>query len=151
MFNDWKAEKAIEALVTEAQDLADKLATTKPHFRDSYATQVQVWAAIHHAKGEDLYALMDWKPAAITSFAKSAAREFAALRKAREYERSDGLNVWLQTARALTQPRIMAPAKAIWEALAEAGLNVPTMVEEVLEEQGLTASPFGPVPKGFEP
>ena len=58
MFSTWKQEKAIAALVDEAQALADKLAGAKPHFVDAYAAWAQLWAVQHLAEGQDLAAML---------------------------------------------------------------------------------------------
>jgi len=150
MFGTWKAEKAVQALVDEAQALADKLAVAKPHFVDAYATWAQVWAVQFAAEGQDLASVQAWKPAEAARFAKAAAARIAVLRKAREYERSDGLTVWMHTARAVGEPRVLPAVQAIWVRLAEAGPNVPTMTEEALIEAGLPVGGARVVPLGLE-
>ncbi len=149
MFGTWKAEKAVQALVDEAQALADKMAGAKPHFVDAYAAWAQVWAVQHQGEGQDLAGVLGWKHAEAARFAKAAATRIAALRKAREYERSDGLTIWMHTARAVSEPRLLPPVRAIWARLAEAGPNVPTMTEEALVEAGLPTGGARCVPLGL--
>ena len=45
MFNAWKQEKAMAALVGDAQAVADKLASAKRHVVDSCAEIAWFWAA----------------------------------------------------------------------------------------------------------
>ena len=149
MFGTWKAEKAVQALVDEAQALADKLAGAKPHFVDAYAAWAQVWAVQHLAEGQDLAGVLSWKPAEAARFAKSAATRIAAFRKAREYERGDGLTIWMHTARAVSEPRILLPVQAIWRELAKAGPNAPSMADEALVEAGLPLGGAWVVPRGL--
>jgi hypothetical protein len=149
MFGTWKAEKAVQALVDEAQGLADKLAGAKPHFVDAYAAWAQVWAVEHLAEGRDLAAVLTWKPAEAARFAKQAETRIAAYRKAREYERSNGLTIWMHTARAVGEPRVLPPVRAIWLALAQAGPNAPSMADEALAEAGLPPSAAWIVPMGL--
>lgn len=150
MFSNWKQAKAIAALVDEAQALADKLAGAKPHFVVSHAAEAQVWAVSHLAEGLNLVDLIDWTPAAAVRFAKSAASRIAALRKKREYARSDGLAIWLHTARAVSEPRIAPPVRDIWRLLMQAGPNADAMAEEMLQDAGLPTDSRRLVPKGFE-
>ena len=149
MFGTWKAEKAIAALVDEAQALADKLASAKPHFVESYAAEAQVWAVRHRAEGVDLAGVLNWAPADAARFAKSAAARIAALRKARDYGPSDGLTIWLHTARAVSEPRILVPLREIWARLGEVGPNAASMAEEALAEAGLPTGEAWIVPKGL--
>ena len=149
MFGTWKAEKAVQALVDEAQALADKLASAKPHFVESYAAEAQVWAVRHMAEGVDLANVLDWTPADAARFAKSAATRIAALRKARDYGPSDGLTIWLHTARAVSEPRILPPLRAIWARLGRVGPNAASMAEDLLQEAGLPAGGAWVVPKGL--
>ena len=109
MFNDWKQEKAIAALVAEAQALSERLSQAKPHVLDSHAAHAQFWAAHYAADGQDLYALMTWPPVTVSKFVKATQTRIAALRKARDYDQSDGLTIWLHTARAVTEPRLLPP------------------------------------------
>ena len=150
MFGTWKQEKAIAALVDEAQALADKLAVAKPHFVESYAAKAVVWAAIHLAEGVVLADLIQWKPAAAARFAKTAESKIAALRKAREYSRGDGLTVWMHSARAVNEPRITPAVRAIWRLLARAGSNADAMAEDLLGDAELPTDSRRIVPKGFE-
>ncbi len=149
MFSAWKDEKAIATLVEEAQAVSDKLATTKPHFRDAHAAAAQVWVAKSLAEGQDLYSLSDWPPAAVKRFASSAKTRVAALRKARDYDSSDGLAVWLHTARAISEPRIAPAVRDIWQHLMGAGPNAQSMAEETLQEAGLPLGGALRIPKGF--
>ena len=149
MFSTWKAEKAVQALVDEAQALADKLVGAKPHFVEAYAAWAQVWAVRHRAEGQDLGAVLTWKPAEAARFAKAAATRIAAFRKAREYEQSDGLTIWMHTARAVSEPRILPPVRAIWAALGRAGPNAASMAAEALAEAGLPSDGVRAVPLGL--
>lgn len=149
MFSAWKDEKAIANLVEEAKAVSEKLASTKPHFRDAHAAAAQVWVAKSLAEGQDLYSLIDWPPAEVKRFASSAKTRVAALRKAREYDMSDGLAIWLHTARAVSEPRIAPAVRDIWQHLMQAGPNAQGMAEELLQEAGLPAGGALRIPKGF--
>jgi hypothetical protein len=149
MFSSWKQEKAIAALVAEAQALADKLAGAKPHFVVSHAAEAQVWAVSQLAEGLNLMELIDWTPAAAARFAKTAETKIAALRKKRDYARSDGLAIWLHTARAVSEPRIAPPVRDIWRLLMQAGPNADAMAEELLRDAGLPEGGARVVPKGL--
>ncbi len=149
MFSAWKDEKAIATLVEEAEAVSEKLVTAKPHFRDAHAAEAQVWVARSLAEGLDLYSLIDWPTAAVKRFASSARTRIAALRKARAYDRSDGLAIWLHTARAVTEPRIAPAVRDIWQQLMDAGPNAQGMAEEMLQEAGLPAGGALRIPKGF--
>lgn len=151
MFNDWKQEKAKAALVDEAQAMADRLAAGKPHLRDGYAAAAWFWAASHRAAGKELLALSDWKPADLARFVSATQTKIAALRKARDYEQSDGLAVWLHTARAVTEPRIAPPVREIWQLLLSTGQNADAMAADLAAEAGLPAPDFRSAPKGFDP
>lgn len=150
MFNEWKQEKAIAALVDEAQAVADKLAGAKPHFVDSYAATAQFWAAFYLAAGQDLYALMAAKPAAAAKFASAAQVKIAALRKARDYDSSDGLAVWMHTARAVSEPRVVPPVCEIWHLIMNAGPNADSMAQDLLQDAGLPPDQSRRVPSGFD-
>jgi hypothetical protein len=150
MFSNWQKEKAVEALVDEAQALSDKLAETKLHILDSHAAAAQFWAAVYLSEGVDLEDLMNWKPAAVARFVSATQTKIAALRKKREYDSSDGLAIWLHTARAVTQPRVAPPVRAIWQRLSEAGPNAQPMAVDLMQEAGLPASQRRFVPKGFD-
>lgn len=149
MFGNWQQEKAVQALIDAAQDMADKLAAAKPHIRDDHAATARFWAASYLADGVVLHDLATWKPAAVTRFAKDAASRIAALRKQRAYASSDGLAVWLHTARAVTEPRIAPAVQAIWARLAEAGPNTDSMTEDLLAEAGLPLTQNRSSPAGF--
>ena len=149
MFNDWKLEKAVAALVTEAQDLSDKLGTAKPHILDTQAAMARLWAARQASEGLDLYAMATWKAPALKKFTSATQTRINALRKARAWDEADGLKVWLHTARALAEPRILAPVQEIWRQLAHAGPNADAMAEELLVEEGLSPDPGRAIPKGL--
>lgn len=151
MFNDWKTEKTTAALVDEAQAMADKMAGAKPHFVESYAATAQVWAAHYLASGQDLHALAQWKPGAAKSFARAAQTKIAALRKQRAYDSSDGLAIWLHTARSVDEPRIAPPAREIWQHILNAGPNAASMAQDLLEEAGLPLGGKLSAPVGFGP
>ena len=74
----------------------------------------------------------------------------AALRKQRDYASSDGLAIWLHTARAVTEPRIAPPVRQIWRLLSLAGPNADAMAEDLLQDAGLPVDSRRFVPKGFE-
>ena len=114
MFSNWQHEKAKLALIDEAQAMADKLASAKRHVLDSHAAYAQVWAVTYSAQGMDLYDLAQWKPAALTRFTAATLTKIAALRKQRAYDSSDGLAIWLHTARAVTEPRLAQAVREIW-------------------------------------
>ena len=149
MFNDWKQEKATAALVDEAQALADRLASAKPHIVDSYAATAQVWAATYFAAGQTLHDLTDWPPTAVKRFVSSAQTQIAALRKKREYDSSDGLAVWLHTARAVGEPRIAPAVQQIWQHLLATGPNAEAMTADLLQDAGLPLDVPHRCPKGF--
>ena len=149
MFSNWKQEKATTTLIEEAQALSDKLAAAKPHILDSHAASAQFWAASHLSNGLDLHELANWKPAAVARFATAAVTKIAALRKKREYDSSDGLAIWLHTARAVTEPRIAPAVRDIWWQLSQAGTNADAMAEDLLQDAGLQMDHSRRVPKGF--
>ncbi len=155
MFSAWKEEKAIATLVDEAQALAERLESAKPHVVDGYAASVRYWAVVFGAQGQNLHDLAGWKPKDAARFASAAQTRIAALRKARDYGPSDGLAVWLHTARAVGEPRIVPPVRAIWQHLLTAGPNAATMAADMVAEAGLTvgADLTGggwTAPKGFD-
>jgi hypothetical protein len=149
MFHAWKQEKATAALVEEAQALADKLAGTKPHFLDSQAAHAQLWAATLLAEGQDVDDLTHWPAARVTKFIKATQTRIAALRKAREYDSSDGLAIWLHTARAVIEPRIAPAVREIWQHLLAAGPNAAPMAEDLLQDAGLPTDQTLRCPAGF--
>lgn len=151
MFGNWQKEKAIIALVDEAQAVADRLATGKPHAVEMHAAAAQFWAIVHRADGQDLETLIDWKPADIARFLRATQTKIAALRKARDYTSSDGLAVWLYTARAVAEPRVSPAVREIWTHLSAAGVNVDSMVADLLQDAGLVQDRPRCSPKGFEP
>ena len=149
MFGNWQREKATTALVDEAQALSDKLAGAKRHVVDSYAAAAHFWAAYHLSTGLNLHYLIDWKPVAVGRFATTTEAKIASLRKQREYDSSDGLTVWLHTARAVTEPRIAPAVCDIWRQLSEAGPNAAAMAEELLQAADLPLDHSRLAPKGF--
>lgn len=149
MFSTWKQEKATAALVDEAQALADKLADAKPHHVESQAAAARFWAASYLARGQDLYRLAQWKPDAARRFASTAQASITALRKKREYDSSDGLAVWLHTARAVNEGRVAPAVREIWQHLTNAGPNADSMAEDLIQEAGLTPDGGRRVPEGF--
>lgn len=149
MFSNWQQDKAVTNQIDEAQALADKLAGAKPHIRDSHVAAARFCAASYLAQGLNLHDMAQWKPAEVARFARSARTKVAALRKLREYSASDGLAVWMHTARAITEPRIASAARAIWRQLAAAGPNVDTMTEDLLQDAGLPLDQNREVPPGF--
>jgi hypothetical protein len=149
MFNAWKQEKAIAALVDEAQALADKLAEAKPHIVDSYAATARVWVATYLAEGQALHDLTDWPSAQVKRFVSTAQTKIAALRKKREYDSSDGLAVWLHTARAISEPRIASAVRDIWRHLMATGANAEAMAADLLQDAGLPLDTPHRCPKGF--
>ncbi|CAN1563126.1 hypothetical protein MCELHM10_02759 [Paracoccaceae bacterium] len=151
MFNAWQQEKATEALVADAQAMADRLASAKRHVVDSYAATAWFWAASLQAEGQDLYAIASWPRAAIARFVTTTQTRIAALRKKRDYDLSDGLAVWLHTARALQEPRIARPVHDIWQMLLDAGPNADTMATDLMAEAGLPAVLVRKAPTGLAP
>ena len=149
MFSNWQKEKATTALVDEAQAVADRLAGAKLHVIDSYAATARFWAGFHEADGLNLYEMVDWKPAGVKRFAAASVTKIAALRKQRVYDSSDGLAVWLHTARAIAEPRIAPAARDIWRLLSAAGPNADGMADDLLQEAGLPVDQGARVPKGF--
>ena len=149
MFQDWKKEKATTALIDEAQALADKLDGTKPHFLDSQAAYAQLWAATLLTEGQDVHDLALWPAAQRTKFIKATQSRISALRKARDYDSSDGLAIWLHSARAVAEPRIAPAVRAIWQHLLAAGPNAAPMAEDLLRDAGLAITSLR-CPAGFE-
>ena len=150
MFSSWKTEKVVAGLVEEAQALADKLAVAKPHILESHAAAARFWAESYLAAGQDLYGLAEWKPAAAARFAAAALTRITGLRKKRDYDSSDGLAIWLHTARAVGEPRIAPAVRDIWHHILNAGPNADAMAQDLLQEAGLPADQGRRVPKGFE-
>ncbi|MDO9639375.1 MAG: hypothetical protein Q7J44_12630 [Pseudotabrizicola sp.] len=148
-FGNWQKEKAVKALVDEAQAVADRLAGGKPHAVEQHAAAAQFWAAVYMAEGVDLTTLVGWKPAEVARFIRATQTKIAALRKARDYVSSDGLAVWLHTARAVQEPRIAPSAREIWAHLSAAGQNVEAMLADLLEDAGLPGVEGRRVPEGF--
>ena len=151
MFNTWQQEKATAALVGDAQAVADRLATAKRHVVDSFAATTWFWAASLQAEGQDPYAIASWPPAAVTRFVTATQTRIAALRKTRDYDLSDGLSVWLHTARAVTEPRIARPVQDIWQMILGAGPNADTMATDLMAEAGLPAVLVRQAPTGIAP
>ena len=150
MFNAWKQEKATAALIEAAQDLSDKLAEAKPHFVESHAAMARFWAGHMLSQGQDLMTLADWPAAARSKFISSTQTKIAALRKARAYDSSDGLAIWLHSARALGEPCIIPAVREIWQHLAQAGQNADAMALDLLQDAGLPPDQGRCIPKGFE-
>lgn len=149
MFNAWKQEKATLALIDEAQALSNKLAERKPHILDSHAATAAFWEASYHADGQNLHNLIDWPTKAVERFISNTQTKIAALRKEREYDSSDGLTVWLHTARAVSEPRIAPHVRDIWRQIVDAGPNVETMTHDLLHDAGLRVDGEHGAPKGF--
>lgn len=149
MFNAWKQEKATAAFVDEAHALSNKLAERKPHILDSHAATAEFWAASYLVEGQNLHDMMDWTPKALERFVSKSQTRIAALRKAREYDSSDGLTVWLHTARAVSEPRIVPHVRDIWRQILDAGPNVETMAQDLLQDAGLPIDGDRRAPKGF--
>ena len=151
MFGAWQREKATEALVADAQAVADRLALAKRHVVDSYAATAWFWAASLQADGKDPYAIANWSPASVVRFVNSTQTRIADLRKKREYDLSDGLAVWLHTARAVKEPRIARAVQDIWQMILDTGPNADTMATELMAEAGLIAVLVRQAPGGFTP
>ena len=149
MFNAWQQEKATEALVDEARAVADRLAAAKRHVVDSYAANAWFWAASLQANGQDPYAIASWPPNAVARFVTTTQTRIDALRKKRDYDLSDGLAVWLHTARAVKEPRIAGPVQDIWQMMLNAGPNADTMATELMAEAGLPAVLVRRAPAGI--
>ncbi len=150
MFKSWKEEKAKSSLIDEAQALSSKLEAAKPHVLDSHAAAAQFWAAFFLAAGQNLNDLMEWKPAAVAGFVSTAQARIATLRKKREYDSSDGLAIWLHTARAVIEPRIAPPVRDIWRRILNAGPNAESMARDLLHDAGLPVDQILRAPKGFD-
>ena len=101
------------------------------------------------SNGLILYDMTDWKPKDLTRFAAAAEAKIAALRKQRAYDSSDGLAVWLHTARAVTEPRIAPAVRDIWRQLSAAGPNGDAMRDDLLQDAGLPIPQSRNMPKGF--
>jgi len=149
MFSTWKQEKAVASLVDEAQVLSDKLATAKPHILESHAAAAQFWAASYLADGQNLHDLMVWKPAAVARLVVTMQTRIAALRKKREYDSSDGLAIWLHTARAVTEPRIAPAVRDIWQLIMNAGPNADAMAQDQMHDAGISVQEGRKAPAGF--
>ena len=149
MFSTWKQEKATTALIDEAQAMADKLASAKPHIVDSHAAAARFWATTYLVAGQDLHGLATWKPPAAARFASATLTRITALRKQRDYDSSDGLAIWLHTARAVTEPRIAPAVRAIWHQILNAGPNADQMGRDLLQDAGLTVDDGLRIPTGF--
>lgn len=151
MFKNWQQEKAITALVDEAQALAERMQSPKAHIGDGHAAAARFWAGSYGAQGLDLYDIANWKSPDVARFAREATAKIAALRKARAYDSSDGLAIWLHTARAVSQPRIAPAVRLIWQRIADAGPNTDSMADDLLAEEGLPTGLPRRVPAGFGP
>ncbi len=149
-FNDWKLEKAVQALVDEAQAMADRLSSAKPHQRDALAATTRYWHSFHLAQGQDLPRLSLWPAADRARLIRALQTRIAALRKARDYDSADGLAVWLHTARACDQSRIAPALAELWGHLLAAGPNADSMADDLLAGAGLAPAPFA-APLGVTP
>ncbi|MCG6111441.1 MAG: hypothetical protein MEQ74_04535 [Paracoccus sp.] len=150
MFAAWKQEKTTAGLVAEAQALADKLAGTKPHIVEAHAAAALLWQAVFRDQGQDLHSIATWPKAKAARFAADALARIAVLRKARDYDSSDGLAVWMHSARTVAEPRIADPVRQIWAHLAAAGPNAASMAEEQIAEAGLAPHVPLRIPEGFD-
>ena len=148
MFNAWQQEKATAALVSDAQAVADRLASGKSYVVDNYAATAWFWAASLKAEGQDPYDIASWPPASVARFVTATQTRIAALRKKRDYDLSDGLAVWLHTARALKEPRIAPPVHEIWQMILNAGPNADNMATDLMAEAGLPAVLVRKAPAG---
>jgi len=149
MFSTWKQEKATTSLIDAAQAVVDKLATAKPHIPEYQAAAAQFWEASYLAEGQNLHELTVWEPAAVARFVATAQTKIAALRKAREYDSSDGLAIWLHTARAVTEPRIAPVVREIWQHILNAGPNADGMAGDQIQDAGLSIGEGRRAPRGF--
>lgn len=149
MFKSWQLEKAVQAVIDEAQGMVDRLASAKPHVVESYAAYAQLWAVTLLGEGLDLRDLAGWKPAEVKRFITGTQTRIAALRKKREYDSSDGLAVWLHTARSVTEPRIAPAVGEIWRLLQDTGVNVDAMITDLLQDAGLPSDHPRMSPKGL--
>jgi hypothetical protein len=125
------------------------LAAAKPHVVDSHAAAARFWAASYLAMGQNLNDLLDWTPKETARFTKTVQTQIADLRKKREYDSSDGLAIWLHTARAVSEPRIAPAVREIWQHLLNAGSNADAMTDDQLQDAGLPVDQTRRVPKGF--
>lgn len=151
MFSAWQQEKETAALVNDAQAVADKLASAKTHVVDSFAATAWFWAASLKAEGQDVHSIASWPPASVARFVSTTQTRIAVLRKKRDYDLSDGLAVWLHTARAVTEPCILPPVREIWQMILDAGPNAEGMANDFAAEAGLLVQPIRQAPIGFSP
>ena len=151
MFNAWQKETATAALVGDAQAVADRLASAKGHVVDNYAATAWFWAASLQAEGQDPYAIASWPPAAVARFVTATQIRVAALRKKRDYDLSDGLAVWLHTARALKEPRIARAVHDIWQMILNSGPNADNMATDLMADAELPAVLVRQAPAGLAP
>lgn len=149
MFSNWQQEKAILALIEQAQAMADKLSSTKPHIVDSHAAAAQFWAVYYQSIGQDLQTIGQWPPSAIKRFSTAAATQIEALRKKRDYDSSDGLAIWMHTARAVAEPRLAPAVREIWQIVAQAGVNADAMSTDMLTDASLPSDQIRLLPKDF--
>ena len=89
--------------------------------------------------------------AKIARFVTATQARIAALRKKRDYDLSDGLAVWLHTARALKEPRIARAVQDIWQMILTAGPNADSMATDLMGEAGLPAVLVRRAPAGIGP
>lgn len=150
MFKSWQQEKATTALIDEAQAVCDRLQSAKSHIVEARAAAAQFWAVSYHAQGQDLQTIATWTPPEVKRFITAAQTKIAALRKQRHYDSSDGLAVWLHTARAVTEPRIMPAVLEIWHILNAADSNADDMANDMLQDASLPPGDHRITPQGFE-
>ena len=109
----------------------------------------QFWAAFYLVNGQNLSELTVWKPVAVACFIATAQIRITALRKKREYDSSDGLAIWLHTARAMTEPRIAPVVRAIWQLIMNEGPNADAIAQDQMQNAGLSVVDGRQAPIGF--
>lgn len=67
-----------------------------------------------------------------------------------EYDGSNGLAIWLHTARAVTEPRVAPSGHDIWKQILNAGPNAKSIAHDLLHQAGLPVDEDRRVPKGFD-
>ena len=92
---------------------------------------------------------MDWTPAASARFAATATTKIEAWRKKREYDSSNGLAIWLHTARAVMEPRIAPTVRGIWQQILNTGPNADSLACDLLQDAGLPVDQDRRAPKGL--
>jgi hypothetical protein len=149
MFKNWQLEKAVQALIDEAEAMADRLGSAKPHVAESYGAAAQFWAVTYLNDGQDLRTIGAWKQTEVKRFIGVSQTKIAALRKKRDYVSSDGLAVWLHTARAVVEVRVRPPVIEIWRLLTVTENNSEAMANELLLDAGLPPGVGRSLPTGF--